>query len=443
VEAIVAHVAANAAGLLAAACVNKLWTDVATSWLWRTRAPSGTALACISGNNGRRAYYDGKVHRVAIGPNTSCSNAGVATYNDLGGWRLPRVRDLTFLSPSMAGASATAALLQRVLQEQQPLGRLHTLKWQDTEAAVATGALSDVIAVLMRHAPRLSLRCLSLDSVVEAPSPAALLALLKALPSLNAITLKGVTCGATDDAVLEYLAHNPRLSHLGMDKLIAQPTLRKQSRVSDVTASPDATRCDGDDSEPSSVLATGFSSLHSLSARVDPGAMPLLADTFRSLAVLDITLYYDFSQALVVITTRLSQLGSLTITFDSGDVPPATDERLDANYIVMLERLACLRWLRLATGPGIINTRFAFDFDDEVLESLVFSLRQLRCLRIELDTPWLSQDSFIVAGARCRWLETLELRGKFWLGSFRDRGSMPWIFFPNLRVLKLRQVSLG
>jgi hypothetical protein len=79
--------------------------------------------------------------------------------------------------PSWADAGVAAALLQRVLAAQQP--RLRSLDWQDRAPAADAGSLTDVLGVLMRHAPRMPLRLLSLYFASGSPSSAGLLAVLE------------------------------------------------------------------------------------------------------------------------------------------------------------------------------------------------------------------------------------------------------------------------
>jgi hypothetical protein len=147
VEEIIGQIAADIKYLSAVARVNKLWADIATRWLWQ--APPRAALVRII-DDGRRVYYDEKVRHITVDANYY-GPALAATFASLQGWRLQHLQRLTFDAPSWAGIGAAAALLlQRVLEEQQPFGRLCSLEWDDSAGGRDEEmALCAILAILM------------------------------------------------------------------------------------------------------------------------------------------------------------------------------------------------------------------------------------------------------------------------------------------------------
>ncbi len=488
VEAIVAQLAADVRCLLAAARVNRLWADVTTGWLWRT--PPGAALAHVYGSNGcsdsggsgggsRSAYYDSKVRHITVVGDNACGYSKIAArYSDLHGWRLPHVTQLTFVRPS--SAMVAAALLQRVLAEQQPLVRLRELKWHDDSVAAADDvcALNDIISVLLRHAPGVSLRSLSLYTINAVPDPATLLALLNALPSLTAVELEGPTIAdALDDTVMVYLALNPRLTHLRLEKRVALRLSPKLPVLVSILPRPAAAT--GIDAKIAARFRNTKPYRHvtSFGCGIAPRAVLPFAIMVSFLTSLDIMLYAgDFALALSVIAARLTLLRSLHIMFSSAsdsasssssssssssDAVTAADDD-DANEMFLrardfhrLSRLKRLRSLQLAAAPppspgeagsNIPQWRHSHNIggalDQATFGLLVGGLPELRCLRIALGSAMvLTHFSLRDAGDACRQLETLELRGSFRLWKLRPQGRpASWTMFPCLTRLELSEV---
>jgi hypothetical protein len=466
VVVIVAHVADDVRCLLAAVRVNRLWADVATGWLWRS--PPGAALAYVNGSSccgivgSRSAYYDSKVrHITVVGDNTCGYSKVAARYSDLQGWRLPHITHLTFVRPR--SAVAAAALLRRVLEEQQPLVRLRQLTWHDDSVAAAADAhaLNDIFSLLLRHAPRMSLLSLSLNTVNAVPGPAALLALLKALPSFTDVELEGPKMGdALDDAVIIFLALNPHIRHLRFEKRVALPSSLKLPVFANVWPRHATVTDTGAQIAAHFRNTTPFRCVTSFVCGIAPRAMPSFAAMVSLLTSLDITLFAgDFALALGVIASRLTLLRSLRIMFSgashgsssssdaatSADGDGANEMLLYAHDFYGLSRLKRLRSLQLATashqpplGEEGINSlewrqlwNIGFALDCEAFELLVQGLPELRCLRIDLGSAMaLSYPSLRDAGNACRMLETLELRGNFYLRYLRPQGhpTSPTIF---------------
>jgi hypothetical protein len=341
-------------------------------------------------------------------------------------------------------------LLQRVLEEQQPYGRLNSLTWSDCAGGQddEKTALSAVVAVMMVHAPRLSMRSLSLVSGNRWPNPAALLALLEALPSLTAVTLSGATVGdAVNNAVLGYLAYNPALTAVCVGKRITQADVPKLLIAGNVTAPSVRASSDSNYSRGS---ITPFASLDSLSLCLAPGTLPLLAEALYPIATLDVTLFAGFAEALDIIATRLTQLHSLSIAFGSIDVPARVDAALRVSDVAGLGRLCGLRQLRLAAPPRLVPDdgfrQVRFDdygddiFNDAAFSSLVGGLPRLRVLDIDLAPSMLTWRS-LSAVTPFRELETLALRGYFPLRQLKASCDLFAPLFPQLAQLRLRYVS--
>ncbi len=466
VDVIMTHVASDVRSLLAAARVNRLWADVALGQLWRT--PASAALAGTSSHHGpRRAYYGGKVRHLAVVGDYWCSPDNLkaaARLYDLRGWRLWHVTHVSFVRPSLTSprkAGAAAALLQQVLQAQQPLGRLRAFAWRDDMALSAVaGELASVVAVLLQHAPRLSLRSLALNTVNAAPSAAVLLGLLEALPHLTAVTLEGRGLGdaVVDDAVLEHLAYSSRVELLRVERRISLAMMQRLLRAADVEP---RISDDGCESSFTYRRASPFASLTTLGCTVASGAMPLLAAAVDRLTTLNVTLYAGgFAQALDAVATLLTQLHSLSIAFASVHSGGSADAVLNAEtdgavspfvvrarHITQLSRLSRLRMLQLTPGPTPANTLVRAEwqvivdgFDDAEFCHLISGLPQLRSLTVNLGaTQQLTWRSLRSVGAVCRMLEKLDLGGIFELCYLRlIDDEAPWTLFPCLVRLELR-----
>jgi hypothetical protein len=507
IEAILEHAAAaNVRCLVAAARVNRLWADVATGLLWHMS--SGAALAYVYSSDGgsssgsRSAYYDRKVRHITVADSNNASGYAhvAARYSDLQSWRLPHVTQLTLVQPS-SGTDA-AALLQRVLDEQQPLVRLRELKWHCHPLAAADDAyaLNNIYFVLLRHAPRMSLHSLSLNTVNAVLGTADLLALLKALPSLTSAELEGPMMGGVlDDAVLTYLALNPRLTHLRLVKRVALHSLSPLMSVSACnlplqTASSTATTTQiltHTHTPISTTYAdnteyfrneTPFCSIRSFGYGTTPRAVPSYAAMLCLLTRFDITLHAsDFAMALHVISRSLA-LRSLRIIFscandsartggssssndDNNNSDAVTDTAEDGNAdtnkmllrpgnFLKLTHLKLLCVLQLAMAPlsrdqGDIDMPhwqfsrlLAGTLDRGTFFDLVLGLPQLRCLSVDLGVALaLTTVTLGDVGYACRKLEVLKLRGHFWLSELPVHGLGPaWTMFPCLTTLELSVV---
>jgi hypothetical protein len=444
VDAVLAHVATDVDCLLAAARVNTLWADVATNWLWR-EAP-GVALSHVSScdSGGRRAYYDGKVRHITVtGSLHGCCRTWSATHADLRGWRLPHLTRMTLDRPTVE----TVLALDRVLLEQQAQVRLRALAWVDgssEDERYGFGALDGAIAVLLQYAPRLALRSLAIETSTYAPHPPAILELLRALPSLACVELKGdAMSSAVDHSVLEYLAFNTRLLHLHVMTDVSVCLVRAPLPADDLEP---ATEAAGDGQFRMSQRAPPFSRLATLGCFVASSAALSLIASLPHLELLDIRLYAGpFSQVLNAIATRLTKLHSLSIVFESGS-EGGGDEDDDAGGMVLhvndlnqLSRLTSLRSLQLETS--LSPQQCVGCFDDVALLRLIGGQLELRCLKLNLHhAQSLTSASLWHVGVICRKLETLELQGLFELLSLRHRRPGPEKLLPCLTSLKLREV---